>query len=67
MLTVDAPSQNGPIHVLANGSWVLNNFSWNHLADIIWIDQPVGMSGHPSLRSLRILVRQGPSIANRQP
>ncbi|EIW57736.1 alpha/beta-hydrolase [Trametes versicolor FP-101664 SS1] len=35
-------TENGPIHVLANGSWVLNNFSWNHLADTIWIDQPVG-------------------------
>lgn len=43
MLTVDTSLQNGPIHVLANGSWVLNNFSWNHLADTIWIDQPVGM------------------------
>ncbi len=34
--------QNGPIHVLSNGSWVLNPFSWNSLADTIWIDQPVG-------------------------
>lgn len=39
MLTM---SQNGPIHVLSNGSWVLNPFSWNTLADTIWIDQPVG-------------------------
>ncbi|KAI8982714.1 alpha/beta-hydrolase [Trametes punicea] len=35
-------TENGPIHVLANGTWVFNNFSWNHLADMIWIDQPVG-------------------------
>ncbi|KAH9847538.1 alpha/beta-hydrolase [Lenzites betulinus] len=35
-------TENGPVHVLANGTWVLNNFSWNHLADTIWIDQPVG-------------------------
>ncbi len=36
--------QNGPIHVQPNGSWVFNNFSWNSLADTIWIDQPVGKS-----------------------
>ena len=35
-------SQNGPIHVQPNGSWVFNDFSWNNLADTIWIDQPVG-------------------------
>ncbi|CDO76988.1 hypothetical protein BN946_scf184298.g15 [Trametes cinnabarina] len=35
-------TENGPIHVLANGTWVFNNFSWNHLADVIWVDQPVG-------------------------
>ncbi|EIW53480.1 alpha/beta-hydrolase [Trametes versicolor FP-101664 SS1] len=35
-------TENGPIHVLSNGSWVLNPFSWNTLADTIWIDQPVG-------------------------
>ncbi|KAI0718592.1 alpha/beta-hydrolase [Cerioporus squamosus] len=35
-------TENGPIHVLSNGSWVLNPFSWNKLADTIWIDQPVG-------------------------
>ena len=34
--------QNGPIHVLPNGSWVFNSFSWNNLADTIWVDQPVG-------------------------
>ena len=35
-------AQNGPIHVQPNGSWFHNNFSWNTLADTIWIDQPVG-------------------------
>ncbi|RPD76193.1 alpha/beta-hydrolase [Lentinus tigrinus ALCF2SS1-7] len=35
-------TENGPIHVLTNGSWVLNPYSWNTLADTIWIDQPVG-------------------------
>ncbi|KAH9929043.1 alpha/beta-hydrolase, partial [Epithele typhae] len=35
-------TENGPIHVLANGTWVTNPFSWNTLADTIWIDQPVG-------------------------
>ncbi|KAI0643827.1 alpha/beta-hydrolase [Trametes meyenii] len=35
-------TENGPIHVLSNGSWVKNPFSWNTLADTIWIDQPVG-------------------------
>ncbi|KAI0634125.1 alpha/beta-hydrolase [Trametes polyzona] len=35
-------TENGPIHVLSNGSWVFNPFSWNTLADTIWIDQPVG-------------------------
>ncbi|CDO75095.1 hypothetical protein BN946_scf185010.g20 [Trametes cinnabarina] len=35
-------TENGPIHVLSNGSWVVNPLSWNTLADTIWIDQPVG-------------------------
>ncbi|KAH9848633.1 alpha/beta-hydrolase [Lenzites betulinus] len=35
-------TENGPIHVLSNGSWVKNPYSWNVLADTIWIDQPVG-------------------------
>ncbi len=39
MLTM---TQNGPIHVLSNGSWVLNPYSWNTLADTVWMDQPVG-------------------------
>ncbi|RDX43821.1 alpha/beta-hydrolase [Lentinus brumalis] len=35
-------TENGPIHIQPNGSWFQNNFSWNTLADTIWIDQPVG-------------------------
>ncbi|EIW53484.1 alpha/beta-hydrolase [Trametes versicolor FP-101664 SS1] len=35
-------TENGPIHVLSDGSWVLNPYSWHTLADTIWIDQPVG-------------------------
>ncbi|KAJ7610136.1 alpha/beta-hydrolase, partial [Roridomyces roridus] len=35
-------TENGPVHVQANGSWFINEFSWNTLADTIWIDQPVG-------------------------
>ncbi|KAM5536828.1 hypothetical protein V8D89_009546 [Ganoderma adspersum] len=34
--------ENGPIHVLSNRSWVANPYTWNTLADTIWIDQPVG-------------------------
>jgi len=33
--------QNGPIHVTNDYSIVQNNFSWDGLADYIWIDQPV--------------------------
>ncbi|KAK7691074.1 hypothetical protein QCA50_006177 [Cerrena zonata] len=35
-------TENGPIHVQSNYSLVENPFSWNTLADAIWIDQPVG-------------------------
>ncbi|KAI0682067.1 alpha/beta-hydrolase [Cerioporus squamosus] len=35
-------TENGPIHIQPNGTWFHNNFSWNALADTIWIDQPVG-------------------------
>ncbi|KAI0749833.1 alpha/beta-hydrolase [Daedaleopsis nitida] len=35
-------TENGPIHVQPNGTWFQNPFSWNTLADTIWIDQPVG-------------------------
>ncbi|KLO07454.1 alpha/beta-hydrolase [Schizopora paradoxa] len=34
--------ENGPIHVLEDGSLVQNNWSWNQFVDYIWIDQPVG-------------------------
>lgn len=43
-------AQNGPIHVLSDGSWVLNPYSWHTLADTIWIDQPVGTHFRPSHR-----------------
>ncbi|KAI0773297.1 alpha/beta-hydrolase [Trametes elegans] len=35
--------ENGPIHINADSSAQKNNFSWNQLADYIWIDQPVGV------------------------
>ncbi|KAJ6483954.1 alpha/beta-hydrolase [Mycena sanguinolenta] len=35
-------TESGPIHVQANGTWFINQFSWHSLADTIWIDQPVG-------------------------
>ncbi|KAI0954566.1 hypothetical protein AcW1_006420 [Taiwanofungus camphoratus] len=34
--------ENGPIHIHPNYSAYENNYSWNRLADYIWIDQPVG-------------------------
>lgn len=33
--------QNGPIHIRPDFSAVSNNVSWDHLADYVWIDQPV--------------------------
>ena len=47
--TDDVP-QNGPIRITTDGSWEANPFSWNTLADIVWIDQPVGKC------SIRIVV-----------
>ncbi|KAI0767256.1 alpha/beta-hydrolase [Fomes fomentarius] len=35
-------TENGPIEVMSNGSWIINPFGWHTLADTIWIDQPVG-------------------------
>ncbi|KAJ7686175.1 alpha/beta-hydrolase [Mycena rosella] len=35
-------TENGPIHIQPNNSWFINEFSWNTLADSIWVDQPVG-------------------------
>ncbi|THH00602.1 hypothetical protein EW026_g1946 [Hermanssonia centrifuga] len=34
--------QNGPLHIRNDYSMFSNNFSWDHLADYIWVDQPVG-------------------------
>ncbi|KAL5537214.1 hypothetical protein ACEPAF_1037 [Sanghuangporus sanghuang] len=34
--------ENGPLHVTDSGSMAPNNFSWDKLADYIWVDQPVG-------------------------
>lgn len=34
--------ENGPIHIRDDYSVFSNNFSWNHLADYFWVDQPVG-------------------------
>ncbi|KAH9951151.1 alpha/beta-hydrolase [Amylocystis lapponica] len=34
--------ENGPIHIAPDYSAYQNNYSWNSLADYIWIDQPVG-------------------------
>ncbi|RDX42857.1 alpha/beta-hydrolase [Lentinus brumalis] len=74
-------TENGPIHVLSNGSWVLNPFSWNTLADTIWIDQPVGTGfstsdakgyiadedqmGEDFIEFLKNLVSVFPSLATR--
>lgn len=33
--------QNGPLQVTSNYSIRSNNYSWDRLADYIWIDQPV--------------------------
>ncbi|TFK46518.1 alpha/beta-hydrolase [Heliocybe sulcata] len=34
--------ENGPIHIAPDYSAYSNNYSWNGLADYVWIDQPVG-------------------------
>ncbi|KAJ7464615.1 alpha/beta-hydrolase [Mycena latifolia] len=34
--------ENGPIRMATNGTVSANNYSWNTVADYIWIDQPVG-------------------------
>lgn len=33
--------ENGPIHVLENGTLVGNPWSWDRLVDYVFIDQPV--------------------------
>ncbi|KAI0333871.1 alpha/beta-hydrolase [Cubamyces sp. BRFM 1775] len=35
-------SENGPIQINSDLSAQKNNFSWDNLADYIWVDQPVG-------------------------
>jgi carboxypeptidase D len=40
--------ENGPIHVLEDGSIVENPWSWDKLVDYVFIDQPVYVTGwHP--------------------
>ncbi|KAJ7117599.1 alpha/beta-hydrolase [Mycena epipterygia] len=34
--------ENGPIRIASDGTISENNYSWNKVADYIWIDQPVG-------------------------
>ncbi|TFK46525.1 alpha/beta-hydrolase [Heliocybe sulcata] len=34
--------ENGPIHIAPDYSAYSNNYSWDTLADYVWIDQPVG-------------------------
>ncbi|EPQ51722.1 alpha/beta-hydrolase [Gloeophyllum trabeum ATCC 11539] len=34
--------ENGPIHIANDYSAYANNYSWDTLADYVWIDQPVG-------------------------
>ncbi|KAL4244407.1 Carboxypeptidase [Abortiporus biennis] len=34
--------ENGPIHIAPDYSAFANNFSFNQIADYVWIDQPVG-------------------------
>ncbi|KAI8996599.1 alpha/beta-hydrolase [Trametes punicea] len=40
---VGLTSENGPIHINSNYSASQNHFSWDRLADYIWVDQPVGV------------------------
>ncbi|KAJ7210524.1 alpha beta-hydrolase [Mycena pura] len=35
--------ENGPIRIASDGSISPNNYSWDKVADYIWIDQPVGV------------------------
>ncbi|OBZ74243.1 Serine carboxypeptidase-like 21 [Grifola frondosa] len=34
--------ENGPIHIRPDDSLFHNNYSWEQVADYVWIDQPVG-------------------------
>ncbi|KAJ7721105.1 alpha/beta-hydrolase [Mycena metata] len=35
-------TENGPLHVNGDYSIASNNYSWSQLADVVWVDQPVG-------------------------
>ncbi|KAJ7721117.1 alpha/beta-hydrolase [Mycena metata] len=35
-------TENGPLHVNGDYSISNNNYSWSQLADVVWVDQPVG-------------------------
>ncbi|KAF7356332.1 Carboxypeptidase [Mycena venus] len=35
--------ENGPVRIAADGTISQNNYSWDKVADYIWIDQPVGV------------------------
>ncbi|KAJ7035170.1 alpha/beta-hydrolase [Mycena alexandri] len=35
-------TENGPIYVNGDYSIVNNNYGWSQLADVVWVDQPVG-------------------------
>ncbi|KAJ7258257.1 alpha/beta-hydrolase [Mycena rebaudengoi] len=74
-------TENGPIQLQPNGTWFTNEFSWNTLADTIWIDQPVGtgfstsdskgyvpdedQTGEDFVNFLSNLVKVFPSLATR--
>lgn len=34
--------QHGPIHITSTNVFEANPFSWNTLADVVYVDQPVG-------------------------
>ncbi|RDX51221.1 alpha/beta-hydrolase [Lentinus brumalis] len=73
--------ENGPIHLDADGLPFENPFSFDHVADYIWIDQPVGTGwsttdstgyvhdedemGRDFMGFLANLVKVFPSLANR--
>ncbi|THU97262.1 alpha/beta-hydrolase [Dendrothele bispora CBS 962.96] len=74
-------TENGPLQVTGDFNIVTNNFSWNHLADVIWVDQPVGTGfstsdadgyvsgddqlGEDFVQFLSNVVRVFPSLAKR--
>ncbi|KAF5358649.1 hypothetical protein D9758_007744 [Tetrapyrgos nigripes] len=74
-------TENGPLQVTGDFNIVTNNFSWDHLADVFWVDQPVGTGfstsdasgyvpgedqvGRDFVGFLSNLVRVFPSLATR--